>query len=296
MTSCLPNRTARRQPWSPAHFRGLDDETREKLSSLPSNDEVLAAAMRQSRVVLGQSGDRRRIRAAAAQGLPRTGFAAIGPRSEALSGHVSRRCCATSRCSSRPRPAAGLFTIRPERDGIVRRVPLVMAQRGPVVPSLSTELLRVATNARRHPDPRRRRPASSASAVPGFELPTDGNGRVWVYFSQHDPARYVSAKDVLEGTVPPDRFAQRLVLIGTSAIGLLDIKTTPVDAAMPGVEVHAQILETALTQIVSEQSELRDRRSKWPSPSSSASRIIALAPMIGAAGAADRRRARSPPR
>ena len=57
----------------------------------------------------------------------------------------------------------------------------------------------------------------------------------------------MSAKDVLEGRVTADRFAGRLVLIGTSAVGLLDLKTTPVDPAMPGVEVHAQVLENMLT-------------------------------------------------
>ena len=45
-----------------------------------------------------------------------------------------------------------------------------------------------------------------------------------------------------------DRIRGRLVLIGTSAIGLLDIKTTPVDPAMPGVEVHAQVIESVLTK------------------------------------------------
>ncbi len=85
-------------------------------------------------------------------------------------------------------------------------------------------------------------------AVPGLEVPTDRNGQFWVHFNKHDPARYVSAKDVLQGDVPADRLRGRLVLIGTSAIGLLDIKTTPLDAAMPGVEVHAQILESVLDQ------------------------------------------------
>jgi adenylate cyclase len=52
--------------------------------------------------------------------------------------------------------------------------------------------------------------------------------------------------DVLDGKIPADRFAQRLVLIGTSAVGLNDIKTTPTDAALPGVEVHAEVLEGVL--------------------------------------------------
>ena len=49
--------------------------------------------------------------------------------------------------------------------------------------------------------------------------------------------------------MPADRFRQRLVLIGTSAAGLLDLKTTPIDPAMPGVEIHAQVLESILTQL-----------------------------------------------
>src|SRR5271166_3829716 len=87
-----------------------------------------------------------------------------------------------------------------------------------------------------------------AVAVPGLEVPTDGNGQFWVHFNKRDAARYVSAADVLHGRSPADRFNGRLVLIGTSATGLLDVKTTPVEPAMPGVEVHAQILESVLTQ------------------------------------------------
>ena len=99
-----------------------------------------------------------------------------------------------------------------------------------------------------------------AVAVPGLEVPTDRNGQFWVHFNKHDPARYVSAKDVLQGNVPTDRLRGRLVLIGTSAIGLLDLKTTPVDAAMPGVEVHAQILESVLTKSLLVPPELCHRR------------------------------------
>ncbi len=86
-----------------------------------------------------------------------------------------------------------------------------------------------------------------AAAVPGLEVPTDLNGQFWVHFNKHDPQRYVSATDLLHGRVPADRLRGRLVLIGTSAIGLLDVKTTPVEPAMPGVEIHAQILESVLT-------------------------------------------------
>ena len=53
--------------------------------------------------------------------------------------------------------------------------------------------------------------------------------------------------------MPPDKIAGKLVLIGTSAVGLNDIKTTPVSRAMPGVEIHAQVLESALTGAVISQ-------------------------------------------
>jgi len=69
-----------------------------------------------------------------------------------------------------------------------------------------------------------------------------------LYFAPHDKDRYVSAVDILEGRIPADRVARRLVLIGTSATGLLDLKTTPIDPNMPGVEVHAQVIENILTK------------------------------------------------
>src|SRR5262249_26020814 len=73
------------------------------------------------------------------------------------------------------------------------------------------------------------------------------NARLWVHYAGNDPSIYVSAVDVLDGRVAPEKIFHKLVLIGTSATGLNDIKTTPVSKAMPGVEVHAQGLESAYT-------------------------------------------------
>jgi len=229
-------------------LRALDDATREKLSSMPSNDDVLAAAIRRSRVVLGQSGVGVQPAAPAAATLPKTGFAAIGPDPKpfliafpALLHNVP--------VLEQAAAGRGLVTIRSERDGIVRRVPMVMRIGDQMVPALTLELLRVATNAGAVLV-RSDAAGVHSVAVPAFELPTDSNAQVWVHFSPHDAERYVSAKDVLEGAVPRDKIAGKLALVGTSAIGLLDIKTTPVDAAMPGVEVHAQLLEAALTKSI----------------------------------------------
>jgi adenylate cyclase len=146
----------------------------------------------------------------------------------------------------------GLFTIKTERDGIVRRVPMMMQAQGATMPSLSFEMLRLATGT----DTiftKADQAGIKSIAVKGFELPTDRNGQIWVHFAGHDPSIYVSAVDVLEGRVAPEKIARKLVLIGTSAVGLLDVKTTPIDPVMPGVEVHAEVLESALTRAVLSQ-------------------------------------------
>jgi adenylate cyclase len=141
----------------------------------------------------------------------------------------------------------GLLTINPERDGIVRRVPMIMQAQDETMPSLSFEMLRLATGT----DTifiKSGIEGIRSVAVKGFEVPTDRNGQLWVHFARYDPTLYVPVIDVLEGRVAPEKIARKLVLIGTSAVGLSDIKTTPVSAAMPGVEIHAQVLEAALTK------------------------------------------------
>jgi adenylate cyclase len=225
-------------------FRGLDEATREKLRTLPSNDSVLADALRHSRVVLGESGLPFATPPSGVKSPP-IGIATLGddPRPYLLNYPGLLRNVPVLEQAAAGR---GLFTIRVERDGIVRRVPMVMLAQGTILPSLTLEMLRVVSGANtlliKTDDA-----GIKSVAVPGFEIPTNRNGQLWIHFSPHDPARYVSAADVLAGTVAPDRVARRLVLIGTSAVGLLDTKTTPVDPVMPGVEVHAQVLESALT-------------------------------------------------
>src|SRR5882672_5717079 len=120
------------------------------------------------------------------------------------------------------------------------------------MPSLSFEMLRVATGT----DTifiRADKAGIKSFAVKGFEVPTDRNGQLWVHFARRDPSIYVSAVDVLVGNVAREKVANKLLLIGTSAVGLLDVKTTPVDPVMPGVEIHAQVLESALTRAVLSQ-------------------------------------------
>jgi adenylate cyclase len=227
-------------------FRGIDAETRAKLHSLPSNDEALADVIKHSRVVIGQAGAAAPEVKTTADAALQTGFAVRGPDARpymvTFAGLLRNVPVIEQAAAGR-----GLFSINPESDGIIRRVPVIMTAQGSLVPSLSLEMLRVVTGSSAILV-RVDEAGVQSVAVPGLEVPTDRNGQFWVHFNHRDPERYISAKDVLQGNVPPDRLAGKLVLIGTSAIGLLDLKTTPLDAAIPGVEVHAQILESVLSK------------------------------------------------
>jgi adenylate cyclase len=228
-------------------FRGLDAETREKLAALPSNDAVFAEAIKKAGgVVVGETGAAQAAPGAEGENAPQTGFGIRGPDPRpflVMFPGLLRNIPPIEQAAA----GRGLFSIDPEPDGIVRRVPVVMEAQGQLAPALTMEMLRVVSRASAILI-RADQAGVKAVAVPGLEVPTDGRGRFWVYFNKRDPERSVSAADVLNGRVAPDRFRGRLVLIGTSATGLLDIKTTPVQPDMPGVEVHAQILENILTK------------------------------------------------
>jgi adenylate cyclase len=227
-------------------LRDLDDATRTRLRSLPSNDEIFAAAIRRSRVVLGESVSDTRSDDVAIEG---SGYGVVttkgapDPRTFLFSfpGLVDNIPILEKAAAGR-----GIFTEADERDGIVRRAPVIMHAGDAFVPSLALEMLRVATNSN-SPVIRSDKNGIQGVNFSRFRLPTDRQGRLWIYFNHTDPERYVSARDVLHGRVSDDRIRGKLVLVGTSAIGLLDLRTTPLDSVIPGVEVHAQVIENVLT-------------------------------------------------
>ncbi|WP_210493248.1 CHASE2 domain-containing protein [Microvirga antarctica] len=227
-------------------FRGLDDATRDKLRNLPGNDAIFAAAIRRSNVILGQSGYRVAGAGSAEPTAIQTGIAVIGPdpRPDLVRFPRLLRNLPVLETAAQGR---GIFSIIPEGDGTIRRVPVVAIADGTVVPSLALDMLRVVTGSGAILIKSDEGGVRSVG-VQGLEIPTDGKGRVWIHFSPPDPNRYLSALDLLQGKVPADRIAGKLVLIGTSAAGLLDLKITPVHPATPGVELHAQLLESALSQ------------------------------------------------
>jgi adenylate cyclase len=231
-------------------IQGLDDATKEKLRALPSNDQVLADAMRRSRVVLAESG-LPSIVSESDSTLPLTGLAMLGGEPQRFlfdSPGLLRNIPPLEAAAA----GRGLISIRPERDGIIRRVPMIMLAQGATMPSLSFEMLRVATGT----DTilvKSDAAGVRSVGVRGLEVPTDGHGHLWVHFAPRDKTIIVSAADVLDGLVAPDEIRQRLMIIGSSAAALYDVKTTPLDPAMPGPEIHAQVLESALTGTVLSQ-------------------------------------------
>lgn len=221
---------------------GLTPESAEALRRAPDTDAVFAAALRSARVVLGRSG----LPEAGPNGSdPHLPIAMIGGDPlELLPSYpgVLRNLPELEAAAA----GVGMFSVLPEQDGILRRVPLAFNIGGVVRPTLAIELLRVATGGDALAI-KRDSAGISGFVVGGNLIPTERDGRFWIHFSRHAPERFVSAADLLDGTVAPERLKGKLVLIGSSAIGLQDLRATPVEAAMPGVEIHAQALETILS-------------------------------------------------
>jgi|GEM_PF-81885 len=243
--------------------RGLDGETINKLKSLPSNDDVLAAAMRRIPTVVGQIGLQTPLtegqlpptKRSVIQGVVGSGtgypFGFIKPAYKTFMGNVPELENSAS--------GHGIFSVGEEPDGVVRRVPLISRVDEEIRPALSIELLRVALGGSivfvRRDDAGISNIAIQRKGRPGYEIPTDSNGRIWVHYALPDPFNtpdnsgrlYISASDIIQGKVDPKRLAGKLFFVGTSAAGLLDIRATPVSPRQPGVEVHANILENIIT-------------------------------------------------
>ncbi len=225
---------------------GASDTLRRELRTLPSNDQVFADALRRTRVVLGQSGYQRDLAKGRSRPISPVPFGTVGgdPRPFLIEFPGIVRNIAELEDASL---GNAMFTLLPERDGIVRRVPAVMTVEGVIIPALVPELLRVATGQDAYLI--KSGPGGVLSVgLAGIEIPTDGNGRIWIHYARYVPGRSISAKDVLSGAVPAEKLAGKLVLIGSSATGLYDVKATPLDRAVPGVEIQAQLLETILTR------------------------------------------------
>lgn len=132
-------------------------------------------------------------------------------------------------------------------DRVIRRVPAVARVGKVLVPSLAVDMVRVATGSGGF-SLEDRGGEDVSLAVGGVGIPLQADGSLRVYFGRHDEERIISAADVFSGKAPPDLFRDKLVLVGITGLGLLDYQATPLGERIPGVEVHAQILEQIFDQ------------------------------------------------
>ena len=135
-----------------------------------------------------------------------------------------------------------LLSTNPE-NGIVRRVVELSTINSTVTPGLALEMLRVAHAA---PDIVVDAGAHGVEAANmGVQrIPLQGNGEVWVHFDEPSRQRYISAFSLLKNEVSPERIRGKMVLVGLTGLGLQDMITTPLGDRRPGVEVHAQLIES----------------------------------------------------
>ena len=219
---------------------------RAALSALPDNDAVFADMIARTRVVMGQTSVRSQ-----ATGLRDTGPIRATP--HAILGQDARPflqhypdLLQNLTVFEDAAAGRGVFSVRPDSDGVYRRIPVAMMVDDTLRLGLAPELLRVATGGNAFA--LRGNAAGVDGVVLGGQLVrTAADGTVWPYLTPSMPQRFVSAGDLLDGSVPPDRLRGQLVLVGTSAIGLEDFRATPLGTPMAGVEIHAQLLENILT-------------------------------------------------
>lgn len=219
--------------------QALSADVAGRLRRLPSNDATLSRALRDRPVVLGIAGTE--ARAAPASRPPAPGappMLLVGQPELSLrqfAGHLQSLPEIDAAAAGR-----GLLSADSE-SGVIRHALAVARVRDVVVPALSVEMLRVAT------DSPLMIVAQGADAIEvrlgDVTVPAQADGRFWIRYGPHDPERFVSAAEVLEGRVPGEALRQRLVLIGVTGLGLLDYQTTALGDRVPGVEIHAQILE-----------------------------------------------------
>ena len=231
-----------------------------KLLELPSNEEIAVSAMNSIPVVLGHSamneiGDSKR------NDVRDTSVKAIlgeDPKKKWLKKYTGLLANVPS--FEKASSGAGIISLSEEPDGIIRRIPIISNIDNKIRPTLALEMIRVAFKGNS---------IASKTGINGIEeiiiqtkaigkasIPTDAEGRVWVHYGRSDKQNlensryYVSASDIINGKVGAERLKGKLGILGTSAIGLKDIKPTSVDKRMPGVEIHANLIDTIISAIL----------------------------------------------
>ena len=142
--------------------------------------------------------------------------------------------------------SSGFINNVPDATGSIRSVPLVMRYCDALYPSLAFEMFRIALDADKVMINYSLLGLVSLRAG-NMEIPTDRNGRL--YLNHRGPGktfRYLSASDIVNNTFDRKEIEGKFVLIGTSAYGLMDLRSNPFDNIIPGIEIHATVIDNLL--------------------------------------------------
>lgn len=147
-------------------------------------------------------------------------------------------------------------------DGVFRRVPLLQSYKGKVYPSLALEIVRASLQNNTlklgyGADNGEQNNRSLEWVYAGeIAIPVDEYAAVVVpYIGPKRTFDYISAIDILNGAAPHNLLEGKIALFGTSAAGLLDLRTTPLEVDYPGVEIHASIIQGILDQQIRHEPE-----------------------------------------
>jgi adenylate cyclase len=149
--------------------------------------------------------------------------------------------------------AAGIGSISfdPSSTSVIRRIPMLVSDGEQLYPSLTLEALRVGQGASTYLVSNAPEIAASIGSirVGDFGVETAASGAMWLHYAKDNKDRYVSAKRIIEESEAPatrNLIDGSIVLVGTSAAGLHDIRITSLGEAVPGVSIHAQAIEQIL--------------------------------------------------
>ncbi len=256
-----PDRTSPQMLMSLLTERGAGEEDAKRLlASMQDPDGQFAKAIAGAPVVVGFD-----LTATGGKGNPvvKAGFSWVGASGANPLRFVRSFPDAVSALPQLQKAAAGNGFVNQisDWDNVVRRVPLLLRLGDKAVPSLAAETLRVGLGASSYigrysgaqvAKSFGENTGLNAIKIGPLAVPTDAKGQVVVHYARPRPrdedARYISASKIIAGDFDPARIADRIVLVGSSAAGLNDLKATPITPDMPGVEIHAQLIEQILQQ------------------------------------------------
>ncbi len=152
--------------------------------------------------------------------------------------------------------ASGFLNAAPDADGILRRVPIIAELDGRIYPGLALAAVRAATGLR---DMTLRVLNVNASMLELDDLviPLDGRGNLLArYRGKKGTFQHLSAVDILDNRLPPAVVRDKIVLVGTTALGTREVVATPLDTLFAGVEVQATITDNLLERTFIRRSSL----------------------------------------